>query len=140
MRFLDTRLVNLVPKVRFSFDQHQEHALWPHPKLAGRESRTFGSSAHFHKFEKPASTATTDLSHAMSKQKILPVQPLIHCETRRAMTKPFIPHGFQNGRRVIKVYRRELTKRRRRRQRGLHLRRQVRVILITTRVFHVVSR
>ena len=48
--------------------------------------------------------ARIDLSHAMSKQKILPVQPLIHCKAGRAKTKPLIPYGLQNGRRVIKVY------------------------------------
>ena len=42
----------------------------------------------------------------MSKQEILPVEPLIQCEAgrqRQYKDKAFIPQGLQNGRRVIKV-------------------------------------
>ena len=36
-----------------------------------------------------------DLYHAMLKQKILPVQPLIQCEAGRAKTKLFVPLGLK---------------------------------------------
>ena len=42
---------NLVPRVRFSFCQRQEHGLWPHPGQEVRKSRTSCSSAHAQKFE-----------------------------------------------------------------------------------------
>ena len=32
-----------------------------------------------------------DPYHSMSKQKILPVEPLIQCEAGRAKTKPLFP-------------------------------------------------
>ena len=38
---------------------------------------------------------TIDLYHALLKQKILPVQPLIQCEAGRAKTKPFVPLGLK---------------------------------------------
>ena len=42
----------VVPRVRFPFDQRQEHGHWPHwpqPKQEVRESRTSGPSAHSQK-------------------------------------------------------------------------------------------
>ena len=51
--------------------------------------------------------ATIELYHAMLKQRLLPVSPLIQCEAGRAKTiKAFSSPGTQNGRRVIKVYKR----------------------------------
>ena len=45
-----------------------------------------------------------DLYHAILKQEILPVLPLIQCEAGRAENKAFCSLGTQNGRRVMKGY------------------------------------
>ena len=41
------------------------------------------------------SLTAIDLYHALLKQKILPVQPLIQCEAGRAKTKLFVPLGLK---------------------------------------------
>ena len=46
-----------------------------------------------------------ELYHAILKQKILPVSPLIQCEAGRVKTKLFVLMGLKNyGCCVIKVY------------------------------------
>ena len=42
---------NLVPEVRFSFGQHQEHGLWPLPRQEVHKSQTSGMSTHAQKIE-----------------------------------------------------------------------------------------
>ena len=43
--------LDLVPRVRSSFGQHQEHGLWPLPRREVRKSRTSSSSTHAQKIE-----------------------------------------------------------------------------------------